>query len=436
MTPQVRGRILGEIESTGRAKRSFDVLLWLPRLDRKHLEALIDVGILQDYLNSLVPYVCGINLRLPRAFNSAADVLTKHEIPFSCTDLVKPEEAVANAFGSQAPSGLVAAVATALQYDTDIIVTGETDWFPYWRELQKLNVLATDSGTLKRQCEVFVRGHDVPWSFDYMVWCQPWTTFYTITEQRSFHVGLSFLEYCYRKNLNVDVQETGRMLVYNRLPNLCFTRDRLLFLEQQQSVAKRAKWKHQTFAFEVGYFLNFYYLLIFGGFDHIALILNYALKLRLGEKQVGATYQSFLNALENAAPEIHALFVDPGLVAFLERIAAFRHFAAHRGSIMPGKVYKKPEVEPTVEELDAEITKRDLDRDIALFPPGPARESVRETLRYRVRLEKSEELLDGVVFVDIKGKPGFVNPMNDIEWNFNKFNSFMVKVLEACKQRI
>lgn len=62
--------------------------------------------------------------------------------------------------------------------------------------------------------------------------------------------------------------------------------------------ARRAKWKRQEFAFEIRYYLNFYYPLIYGGFDHIALLVSQSLQLGLAEKNVGATYQSFLDALK------------------------------------------------------------------------------------------------------------------------------------------
>ena len=80
-----------------------------------------------------------------------------------------------------------------------------------------------------------------------------------MTEQRTFSVGMDFLYVAHKNNLNAEAQETGRSLVHNRLPNICFTRDRLLFYEIQKMAARRAKWKRQEFAFEIGYYLNFYY---------------------------------------------------------------------------------------------------------------------------------------------------------------------------------
>lgn len=116
-----------------------------------------------------------------------------------------------------------------------------------------------------------------------------WTAFYQLVENRTFRDGFDFLYHATRKKLDAEALETARMLVHNRLPNMCFTRDRLLFYDMQQSVAKRAGWLRQDFSFEAAYHLNFYYLVIYGGFDHVAAVVNGALGLGLSEKNVGAT---------------------------------------------------------------------------------------------------------------------------------------------------
>jgi hypothetical protein len=82
----------------------------------------------------------------------------------------------------------------------------------------------------------------------------------------------------------------------------------------QKRVAERAGWKRQEFNFELSYYLNFYYPLIFGGFDHIALIVNHCLGLGLPEKNVGAAYKGFPDALQakNAKEELDAEIAEAG----------------------------------------------------------------------------------------------------------------------------
>src|SRR5262249_34565065 len=121
----------------------------------------------------------------------------------------------------------------------------------------KCNFLLVDSNVLKFQAELFVRGHDIPWASQNVAWHRIWTTFHPLSEEEAFRVGIDFYNCCLRRLPTKDSVESTRMLIMNRLPNLCFTRDRLLFYELQQLAAKRAKWRHQDFHFEAAYYLNF-----------------------------------------------------------------------------------------------------------------------------------------------------------------------------------
>lgn len=436
MSPFSHGRIVPEIESTGRAKHLLDVLLWLPKVSVSDVTVLRDVSILKDYLASLQPFVCDVSFKTPASFSGIAALLERFGVPCSIVPIENPNESLLTKFKGDLPPGLLDACATALANDCDVIVCKESDWFPYWAELRSTNLLAVNPDILKRQCEIFARGHDVPWSFDAMTWNKPWTGFYMMSEHRTFHLGLRFLNHCYKAKLNTEAQELGRMLIYNRLPGLCFTRDRLLFYEQQQAAAKRAQWGHQQFLFEVGYHLEYYYLLIFGGLDSLALTVNYALNIGLPDHKVAAQSKAFLEALEKKAPSVHAVFIDGRFSDFLNTITGLRHFAAHRGSIMPGKVYEKPEIELSDAQLDAEITKQGLDDTVTMFPAGPLREFVRSTLRHRLRLESMKEVLNDVVLVKRKQEYAFVHPLVDVEWNFDKFCQFMDRVLQACESLI
>jgi hypothetical protein len=243
---------------------------------------------------------------------------------------------------------------------------------------------------------------------------------------------MDFLYAAQKKQVNAEAQETGMRLVHNRLPNICFTRDRLLFYEIQKMAALRAKWTRQEYAFEIGYYLNFYYPLIFGGFDHLAVLVNQCLQLGISERNVGATYQSFLAPLQAKNAGLHAIFTDAKAVEFIKRIAYLRHYASHRGSLAPAKLIDKPDKELSDDEVDALIAEAGMDDIVNAMPEGDMRESWRQSLRYNFRMrhyEKVRKVVDGVVPIVIDGKPGYIRPANDTDWNFQNFLLFMNRVL-------
>lgn len=272
----------------------------------------------------------------------------------------------------------------------------------------------------------------MPWSCDLKTFGLTWTAFYHIAEQQTFASGMDFLHLAQQKKVSARTFDAGRTLIYNRLPNICFTRDRLLFYEIQRLASLRAKWARQRFAFEIAYYLNFYYPLIYGGFDHAALLVNSCLQLGLPEKKVGATYSGFLDVLKANNAPLHAIFTDTKHVDFISRIGMLRHYAAHRGSLMPTQIVDQPDTEPTNDELDADIAAAGLDATLLLHPPGEARDSWREILRYNAKMARYEKgkVIDGVVPIEQDGKLlGFIQPRNDTEWNFRHFMSFLNQVV-------
>lgn len=242
---------------------------------------------------------------------------------------------------------------------------------------------------------------------------------------------MSFLHDAQKNKADGEGQETGRSFVHNRLPNICFTRDRLLYYEIQRLASARNKLKRQAFAFEIAYFLNFYYPVIYGGLDQLALVVSQILKLGIPDKNVGATYRAFLDPLQTKNSALYAVFTEPGNTEFMKRIGALRHFASHRGSLMPTKIIEKPDKEPTDEELDKEILDAGMDDILNVMPEGEMRENFREMLRYNFRMAHYEEagtVVDGVVPITLDGKSSFIRPALDTSWNFQKFMIFVNQV--------
>lgn len=295
--PLVRGRILPEVENTGRIKRSLGILLDLKELRKQDLASLDELEQLRIYLSSLDACV-SIKLFCPEGEQQTP--LALFGMGIGCK--VVPESKLIDKIPQRAAEGLDGALkttlATALECDADCVVTSDTAVLPYAEEFDKAGVLLTSVEFALRYAEGFVRGHDIPWSFARKIWFQPWVSFYQLTEEWTFEGAMKFLSLCQSKGVAPGTVELGRSLVYNRLGHLCFTRDRLWFYEIQQAVAKRAGWTRQRFAHEIAYHLNFYYLLLYGAFDHAAVFVNSLLKLGVNERQVSARRPEFLKALQ------------------------------------------------------------------------------------------------------------------------------------------
>ncbi len=433
--PYVRGRLIPEVSLAGRAKQFLDVLLWTGELGRRDLDSLDELECLRVYLRSLEPFACYIRIYVPETHVRTQKLLASAGIEYGLAPVQGGGPEISTVV-KDADGELLQAVGTSLHVDADCLAVNRAEWLPLVEEAEKLNFFLTDCSFLLPYAEVFVRGFDVPWSFSFKAWNASWTAFYNTHERETFTPGLELLELAHRRGAPSDAQETGAVLVHNRLPNLCFTRDRLQFYEVQRLAAKREGRRRQDFSFEIAYFLNFFYVLIYGTFDHAALFVSQLLRLGLSERVVGATYKSFLNALETKSKALFDMFTDTKNTEFMERIGFLRHRAAHRGAIRPGIVVDTPDKEPTVEELDADIRAAGQEETIAFLPTAEAREKFREMLRSLARFKRYEEgkVLEGVELVKIGGKHAFIHPLLDTPWNFSRTLSFLNAVFEECSR--
>lgn len=435
--PLVRGTIVPETESTGRVKRTLDVLLWLTHPENRSTIALFDeLEQLRAYLNHFRPPICSIRLLIPMDDRQTAAVMASLEIGTEAVSKCEDTACVTKLIRDQLDKDLQTIAATAIACDADCVVTDAAGWLAYVEEFDKLGILLTSPEFLLHYAEVFVRGHDLPWAFAYKVWSEPWIAFYQLSEERTFAPGLRFLKLCEDKGANRDALDTGRSLIFNRLGDLCFTRDRLLFYEMQQAAAKRARWKRQRFSAEIAYYLNFYYLLLYGAFDHAAVLVNGLLKPGINERRVGARNPEFLTVLKAKAPAVHAVFEKPEHVEFMNRVAAIRHVAAHRGVITPKLVVQELDHEPTVEELDDDIHKAGLDWIVTRLRSGAEQERFREMLRSNALWARYEQqtLMEDVILVELSGKWCFIHPLTDTCWNFNRCKLFLDDVFSECSK--
>jgi hypothetical protein len=187
--PTLRGRFVPQIESTGRPKKCMDLLPWGADWTRQNRLGFDNVEVLREYLRSIRPSYCGIRVYVPADHADTIAMLKVMGISFIPIDA---REASPEILKKVQDKDLGAAIQTALSCDADVLVTNNPDWFPYIEDFMDLGLFITDSGFLLFCCEIFVRGHDVPWAFAHPVADITWNGFYLFAEPRTLSPGLGF----------------------------------------------------------------------------------------------------------------------------------------------------------------------------------------------------------------------------------------------------
>jgi hypothetical protein len=437
--PTVRGKFIPEREKTRAVKRSFDVLLWIESLDRLDVIYLQNMEQLRAYLRAQYQGVCQIRFLVPNIFAGAQEALQRNGIPFDIATATEDDDTFRRDHPDLSDGTISRAALCAKRVGADCLVVSKgSEALSFAEDFERsIRCLVTDASFLLILTEIYVRGFDIPWTYQLMMWNGTWDTFYLHAEPRLFDPLMNLIGAAQRAECDPEVAEAARSIALNRMPQVCYTRDKLQWLSLQRNAARRDGFTNQTYAFETSYHLNFYYLLLSGTFDHLALLVNGVYALGLAEKQVGATYKQFLEALQIRSATMYSLFTSVEIIDFIARLGALRNLAAHRGSITPRKVVEKPDRQPTTEEIDQYL----LETGDGWIIDEPYR-SMSPQLVAMARSNATAEILEkntiaeDVELVEYNGKQGFISPVVDTPWNFAMVRTFTLAVVRECSSHL
>jgi hypothetical protein len=322
--------------------------------------------------------------------------------------------------------GLAAILCAGLRCDADFVLPLVPPDPAKGREWgRKLNLSIGDWHDAKQGSEIFVRGHDVPWAFSAPGWWHPWNGFYSTVEPPE--QLLLLWRSCGLKGLKGKTVELARSLALNRHPNIAFTRDRLHYYVQQQSFSRRRGFFRQDFSFESSYYLNHYYLLLWGGLDQVCWIVNAVFNLGLGDedhRKIGVLNRQFVALLKEGAPAVHRLVVEPKFNRWAQVIRSARHRAAHGSVTQASRLMVKEGAESTEQELRDAVERSDEWSKIQeLFPPDVA-DGFKEQLLFEEKLRRYKEAPHRVMEVQVDGQPRLTFPLLNVEFDFRQFHEF------------
>lgn len=434
--PVIHGRNYTEPEGWTMPSPEFRILL-PPGAVSSGERHLFDIDALSIFLGSLPGPPCGLHLFTYGDERIVAERFAGLSIPptrLTAEPLREATDRVRAAFGQHAtPQATVDLLARAVEARVDIVVPEVVPSDPPQIELMKaLHIEVCDWRDALRACEVFVRGHEVPWAFNVAFWGLPWSQLYTWAERPDRLWALH--ERVRDRIADPDTREYARSLVFNRHPTLAFTRDRLPFYVQQQRTARRFGFRRSDFIFECNYYLNHYSLLLWAGLDQLCLIINTVCGIGLPRKRVGIASPQFLERIKGSP--LGPILNDPEFVQWRNMLSSVRHLAGHRGITMASEMFENPEVEPSQAELDAAIEFSDEWRENVALLGSAGAEEFRELFRTQERLRRMKKFPERIIMIEIDGQHGFIMPLLNLQWDFDQFMGFANRVANALIEHL
>ncbi|MGB2697308.1 MAG: hypothetical protein WBD28_05535 [Candidatus Zixiibacteriota bacterium] len=420
--PFIYGKIYPEVESAGLLNHTFKALIELR--ENKDFENFLpfikELCTLKIYLNDIADSPAHLELSVPPTLYSGNSNTCK-ELGLTPVKLTK-----------DTPDYNEKIKLMAEFIDADLVVTENKEVIDFFNKETDLHFLVENRDEAKKNIEVFVRGHEVPWSFSDPCWNMPWSTFHSLSDKFG-RKAYEIYEAKFRKiGLYDDTIEVVRSLLLNRVSHICYTRDKLLFYVQQRNYAKRHNWKRQSFQFETSYYLCYYYVLLWGGIDQLSRILNNSLNLGVTRfSQITIAREDFVAKVISVDENLGNLYKDEKFLKWIEQLRRNRHFTAHQGSIILSPIVKKTESEPSDEELEKEaqatptwnFMKRTLSPEIF--------ERYRAALKQQIRISKYKVLVDDAMVMQDGEQKLIFRPLTNIEWDFSNFELITLNTLQA-----
>jgi len=420
--PYVFGKIYPEIDSAGLLNHRFKVLIELKEDKdfRSFLPFILELCTLNVYLSDIADTSVGLEVFISSTLNPDNLKICK-ELGLVSAVLSKKVESHNEKIELMAKS-----------IDADLVVTENKEVVDFFKQKRELYLLVEDCNGAKKSIEVFVRGHEIPWSFTNPSWNMPWATFYSLSDEfgrKSYEI----YETKFRQiGLDAQTIEIVRSLLLNRVSHICYTRDKLLFYVQQLNYAKRHNWERQSFGFETSYYLCNYYLLLWGAIDQLSRILNNSFGLGITTfSKISITRDDFVAKIISANQDLENLYKDEKFLEWIKQLRRNRHFAAHEGSIILSPILEKPKSEPSDEELEKEaqatptwaLMKRSLSPKMF--------EWYRASLKQSIKISKYKILVDDAMVIQNGEEKLIFRPLANIEWDFNNFKLITLNTLQT-----
>jgi hypothetical protein len=417
--PIVHDKLYPELESSGFYSRILRILIDSRAAAERILWLATNIRILKEYLKC--EEVPPIEIEFFIAPGKIPDYLAEFDLrtlPAS-TILLDPKEEIH---------------IQAERNDIDLVATEDNHMFSIPR-IAAPKYWVADFETVLRSIEYFCRGHNIPWAFRQPVWKAPWHGFHSLLDEdgsKAKEEYNSALAYFPEAKI---VRDLLTNLLLNRMSHVIFTRDKLQFLIIERRFANRRNWSHQRFNFEVSYYLNHYYLLLWGGIDQLSNLINLILGLQVSDKiKVSIGNQRFLNKIFAKCPDLGKQLVTLEVRRWLEQLKTNRDLAAHANVIHLTPILELPAVMPTDEELETEAkATRSWEGLRDLLTPEQF-DGYHRSLKEKILLSKCKTITTDSATIEENGVPYHTFPLVDIDWNFNNYLTMIFETLAHLRQ--
>ena len=155
-----------------------------------------------------------------------------------------------------------------------------------------------------------------------------------------------------------EVVDHLRSALLNRFPYILYSRDMVRFYQLQRDYYIRRE-RLQMYGLAIGFYINTFYLMLWGMLEHLTIVAKYARKLDIAERACGIHSKAFWKEFRVVEKGLSEFVKGPTMTEWIGIMADMRHQAAHNMIPIPSLlVFETEESKKTDDEI-IEILKKE-----------------------------------------------------------------------------
>jgi hypothetical protein len=223
------------------------------------------------------------------------------------------------------------------------------------------------------------------------------------------------------KNLYDHLQSA----LLRRYTYILYSRDQIKFFElQREHYARRGLEK--SYGMNIGYYINFFYLMLWGMLDQLTIIAKYVCNLSIIEKNCGILKLNFWKEFKKNEPALTSFIKSQKVYDWINLMADMRHHAAHKGIKSPTEIVIDTE---DSQKSDEEILSILRNKFKLLYENPYTKSYIEESEPWLIstwRVKQMKIIAPSMVVIQNKnGNTYMRDPVISLDYDLNMLNAVM-----------
>ncbi len=222
---------------------------------------------------------------------------------------------------------------------------------------------------------------------------------------------------------NQELRDNLRTAFLNRYPYILYSRDMVRFFELQRDYYSR-RGLYQSYGLSIGFYINTFYLLIWGMLEQLTIIAKYVTGIELHEKKCGIRKNKFWIEFEKREKGLSEFIKRDKIQDWIKIMADLRNNAAHKTIKIPAPIILDSDNEKSDEEI-LELIKNDH-QEMYEFLPETIMKEFEPTMIATWKARNSEPIFrSGVYIQKSNGNHYLYDPVMSVDHELTMLNAII-----------